>query len=145
MSATLFWAILMLVCACVELLTGTLYILCLAVGALFAIPFAALDVPLAWQVVVFVVLSVASIYTLRPIAMRYLHRTDKDDTTSNADAILGRVGVVSEEIPAHGFGRLALDGDDWKAQSADGQALPKGARAKIVDRQSLVVTVEPLS
>ncbi|MBQ7635224.1 MAG: NfeD family protein [Bacteroidaceae bacterium] len=145
MSATVFWVILALALACTELLTGTLYILCLAVGALIAIPLAALDVPVAWQVIVFALASVASVYTLRPIAMRYLHHTDKKDSTSNADAVLGREGVVSKDIPEHGFGRLALDGDDWKAQTADGSALAKGKRAKIVDRNSLIVTVEPVT
>ncbi len=145
MNSVIFWAIAMLVLACAELLTGTLYILCLAIGALLAIPFAALDVSTPWQILVFAIGSVASIYTLRPLAMRYFHRTDKEDSTSNADAILGREGVVSEDIPAHGFGRLALDGDDWKARTADGTPLNKGCRARIVDRQSLVVTVEGIS
>lgn len=143
MSLTIFWAILALVCACAELLTGTLYILCLAVGALATVLFAAFDLPLTWQIVAFVVISVASIYTIRPLALRYLHRKDEKETTSNADAILGREGVVSKDIPAHGFGRLALDGDDWKAQTTDGQPLEKGRRARIVNRKSLVVIVEP--
>lgn len=145
MSLTIFWAILALVLACAELLTGTLYILCLAVGALLAIPAAAFGMPLTWQVVLFVVVSVASIYTLRPLAMRYLHRTDKKNSTSNADAILGREGIVSEEIPAHGHGYLALDGDQWKARTADGNPLPKGSRARIVARESIIVTVEAVN
>jgi len=142
MSLTLFWAILALILASAELLTGTLYILCLAVGALFAVPAAAFDLPLTWQVVLFVVVSVASIYTLRPLAMRYLHRSDKKNSISNADAILGREGIVSEEIPAHGHGYLALDGDQWKARTTDGSPLPKGSRARIVERESTIVIVE---
>ncbi len=142
MNYTIFWATLMLICAFAELLSGGLYIICLSVGALLVVPFAAFGVPLAWQIVVFVLTSVASIYTLRPIAHRYLHRKDEIDTISNADAIVGREGVVSEDIPAHGHGRLALDGDDWKARTTDGTPLKKGSRARIVTRKSLIVIVE---
>ncbi|MBP3229086.1 MAG: NfeD family protein [Bacteroidaceae bacterium] len=143
MTTTIFWAILMLVCAFFELLTGGLYIICLSVGALAAIPVAAMGLSLTWQIVVFVIVSVGSIYTLRPLAKRYLHRKDERDTISNADAILGRIGTVSQDIPAHGYGRVALDGDDWKAQTLDGQPLAKGTRVRIAQRKSLVVTVEP--
>lgn len=145
MSPTILWAIVMLVCACAELLSGGLYIICLSVGALCTIPFAALGVDLPWQIVVFVIASVASIYTLRPLAKRYLHRKDSKKFTSNADAILGRQGIVSEEIPAHGHGYLALDGDQWRANTIDGKPLPKGSRARIVARKSLIVTVEAIT
>ena len=63
---------------------------------------------------------------------------------SDADAIIGRIGRVSEDIEENGFGRVALDGDDWKAATSDGRALPAGTRVKIVDRESIIITVEPV-
>ena len=143
MNTTLFWGILMLVTAGIELLSGGLYIICFSLGALAAIPFAALGFALGWQILVFALVSLASIFTLRPIAYRYLHRKDTEQVVSNADAIIGRDGFVSQDIPAQGYGRVALDGDDWKAQSAHEQPLAKGQRVRIVARKSLVVIVEP--
>ena len=70
---------------------------------------------------------------------------ESSDTTANrnADAIIGRTGSVSQAIAANGYGRVALDGDDWKAQSADGQPIAAGTRVRIVGRESIIVTVTP--
>lgn len=66
------------------------------------------------------------------------------DTKSNADAIVGKKCVVSEDIPQDGFGRVKLDGDEWKATAEDGKAIAKGTRVEIVSRESLIVTVKSL-
>ena len=66
------------------------------------------------QIILFAVVSVLCLLFVRPVALRYLHRK-KGDKVSNADAIIGRIGRVSEAIEADGFGRVAIDGDDWSA------------------------------
>ena len=63
---------------------------------------------------------------------------------SNADAIIGRTGTVSQAIPVGGYGRVALDGDDWKACSSDTEELPAGTMVKIIDRESVIVKVTKL-
>ena len=61
---------------------------------------------------------------------------------SNTDAIIGRIGTVSQTIPTGGYGRVKLDGDDWKAMSTDSDPLEVGMRVRIVGRESVIVTVE---
>ena len=73
--------------------------------------------------------------------MRWMHH-EKDFIPSNADAIIGRVATVSQDIPANGFGRVALDGDDWKATAKE--SLDKGEKVTIVARESIILTVEKL-
>ena len=63
---------------------------------------------------------------------------------SNADAIIGRTGRVSAAIEAGGYGRVAIDGDDWKAQSADGSQVEKDAWVKVIGRDSIIITVEKI-
>jgi len=61
---------------------------------------------------------------------------------TNADAIVGRIGVVSERIDAEQHtGRVAIDGDDWKAVSKDGVTIEKGKSVKIVKLDSIILTV----
>lgn len=36
---------------------------------------------------------------------------------------------------------MAIDGDDWKAESADGQAIAAGERVKVVGRESIIIKV----
>lgn len=134
------WAVVALVCLLVELFTGSFYIMCFAVGAVAAAivsPFSGVY----FQLVVFIAVSLASIFLVRPLVMRWMHH-EKDFIPSNADAIIGRVATVSQDIPADGFGRVALDGDDWKATAKE--SLDKGEKVTIVARESIILTVEKL-
>lgn len=136
------WAIVAVALMALELTSGDLYLLCFGVGALITALAAAVTGSFTLQLGLWVLLSVACLFTLRPVALRYLHR-DEPNRVSNADAIIGRTGSVSQAIAANGYGRVALDGDDWKAQSADGQPIAAGTSVRIVGRESIIVTVTP--
>ena len=138
-----FWLVVSLCCLVLELFSGGFYILSFAIGAVPSIIIAACGGGFYWQLASFAVFSLLSLTLVRPFAMKFM-RNGKEERLSNADAIIGRVGVVSEEIDQNGFGRVALDGDDWKAHSADGSAVEKGARVKILSRESIIITVEKL-
>ena len=74
--------------------------------------------------------------------MKFLDRKSKDVKT-NADALVGRKAVVSERIDAtQHTGRVAVDGDDWKAVSADGSVIEKGTEVEIVKLDSIILTVK---
>jgi membrane protein implicated in regulation of membrane protease activity len=99
-------------------------------------PFAGIYVQLG----VFAVVTAFSIFQVRPFALRYLHRGE-ENRVSNADALLGRTGRVVETIEAQGYGRVAIDGDVWKAVTNEGTDIPVGANVKVVDRKSTIITV----
>ena len=136
------WAVVAVLGLILELSSGDFFIICFSIGAVGA---AAVS-PLAnvyVQVAVFVVLTAVSIFTVRPFALKYLHRGE-DARKSNADALLGRTGRVTEEIPAGGFGRVAIDGDSWKARTEGPDALPAGTQVEVVSRESTIITVNKL-
>ena len=91
---------------------------------------------------VFAVFSVLSIFYLRPSLVALLNH-DADRRVSNADAIIGRTGEVTETIKAGGYGRVKLDGDDWKAQSDSATDLVIGTKVRIVGRDSIIIKVVP--
>ena len=91
--------------------------------------------------IVLAICSLLSIYFIRPVALRYLHRND-ENRVSNADALMGRIGHVSQTIEAGDYGRVAIDGDDWKAVAANGERIEKGEKVKVVGRESIIITVE---
>lgn len=134
------WAVVAVLGLILELTSGDFFIICFAIGAFGAAvvsPFAGFY----WQLAVFGIITALSIFQVRPFALRYLHR-DEEKRTSNADALMGRIGRVSETIKQQGFGRVAIDGDDWKAQSADECEIPEGTRVRVVGRESIIITVE---
>jgi membrane protein implicated in regulation of membrane protease activity len=137
------WAILAVVCLIVELMTGGFFIICFAIGAVAA-ALTTLFGGLALQVVVFIIFSAVSVFMVRPFALRYLHE-NKPAPVSNADALLGRVGRVSETIVAGGFGRVAIDGDDWKAQATGTDTdIAEGSLVQVTGRESIIIDVEPV-
>ena len=143
-NAWLVWLLVAILCLIVELGSGDLFVICFSIGAVFASAASALGLGLVPQIIIFAVVSFLSIYFLRPAAKRWLHRND-ENRVSNADALMGRVGRVSETIEEGGYGRVAIDGDDWKSLSADGKLIEKGTSVKVVNRDSIILTVERIS
>ena len=135
------WAVVGLICLILELTAGDFFIICFAIGAVPAAIVAALGAGTYYQIVVFAVITLVSLFYVRPFAKRYLHKGE-DKRISNADALLGRQGRVVETVEADGFGRVQIDGDIWKAVTKGGVDIPEGDNVVVVDRASTIITVE---
>jgi len=138
-----YWLIAAIVLVIVEICTAGFGALCFALGAAFSALVSGLGGSLTWQILAFVVVSLLTFIFLRPIVVRFLDKKSKDVKT-NAEAIIGRKGIVSERIDASQHtGRVAIDGDDWKAVSEDGSVIEKGTDVEIIKLDSIIVTVKP--
>ena len=139
----LIWVIISIVCLILELSSGDFFILCFAIGAAVAAIIAACGLSLTWQIILFAVISILSLLLVRPALIKKLHKPHRE-RLSNAEAMIGQEGRVSENIEAGGYGRVAIDGDDWKALSADGSAIEKNTRVRVIKMDSIILTVEPI-
>ena len=137
------WAIVAIVCLILELSSGDFFIICFSIGAVFAVIAAAVGLDAYWQIALFALFSLIAIFTVRPVALRYLHKNEPNKP-SNADALLGRTGRVTEEIPAEGTGYVQMDGDQWRAVSSTKTAIATGTTVRVVNRESTIITVETL-
>lgn len=140
----LIWIIISIVCLILELSSGDFFILCFAIGAAVAAIIAGCGASLTWQIIIFAVVSALSLLLVRPALLKKLHKPQKE-RPSNAEAMIGQEGRVSETIEAGGYGRVAIDGDDWKARSANGSAISKDTRVRVIKMDSIIVTVEPIN
>ena len=131
----LIWTFIFLLCLILELSSGDFYVICLAVGAVVPIV-VSFFTPLWLQILLWALSSVFSIWLVRHL------RTVGDARLSNADALIGRIGVVIADIPAGASGYVKVDGDEWKAVSQNGMAITSGNRVEIVSRESIIVTVK---
>lgn len=135
------WAIVAIVCLILELSSGDFFIICFSIGSVFAVISAALGLNVYWQLFIFSLFSVLSIFFVRPLALRWLHKNEPNKV-SNADALLGRTGRVAEAIKAGGSGYVQIDGDMWRAVSQKDIAV--GETVRVVGRESTIITVETL-
>ena len=135
------WAVIAIICLILELSSGDFFIICFSIGAVFAIISAILGLSIYWQIFIFAIFSLLSVLFIRPVALRWLHKNDPNKP-SNADALLGRTGRVTEAISAGGYGYVQIDGDLWKAFSQADIAV--GTTVRVVGRESTIITVEAL-
>ena len=136
------WAVVAVVCLILELSSGDFFIICFSIGAVFAIITAVIGLNVYWQIFIFAIFSLLSVLFVRPIALRYLHKNEPNKP-SNADALLGRTGKVTEAIQVNEPGYVQIDGDLWKAVTA-GADIPVGTTVRVVGRESTIVSVETL-
>ncbi|MFF1482836.1 NfeD family protein [Streptomyces sp. NPDC058301] len=103
----------------------------LAVGAVAAAVAAGLGLGTVAQVLVFVVVSVALIAVVRPIAAR--HSAERPHLATGIDALKGRQAVVLERVDGSG-GRIKLAGEVWSARTLDdGQSFEPGQQVDVVE------------
>ncbi|MBR6187544.1 MAG: NfeD family protein [Prevotella sp.] len=135
------WAVVAVLCLILELSSGDFFIICFSIGAVAAVIGAAVGLSIYWQVGLFVLFSLLAIFTVRPFALRWLHKNEPNRAT-NADALLGRTGRVTEAISVGNNGYVQIDGDLWKAVSDSN--IPVGTTVRVVGRESTIITVETL-
>ena len=133
------WAIVAVICLILELTSGDFFIICFSIGGIIAAIGAAIGLNVYWQLAIFAVFSLAAIFTVRPVALRWLHKNEPNKQ-SNADALIGRKGRVTEAIKQGASGYVQIDGDLWKAVSDSD--IEEGANVTVIGRESTIITVE---
>ena len=135
------WAVIAIICLILELSSGDFFIICFSIGAVFSIISAVCGLSIYWQIFIFAIFSLLSVIFIRPIALRYLHKNDPN-RASNADALLGRTGKVTETIKTGDSGYVQIDGDLWRAVSDT--EIGVGTSVRVIGRESTIITVETL-
>ncbi|MEV6841182.1 NfeD family protein [Streptomyces sp. NPDC051133] len=111
----------------------------LAVGAVAAAVVAGLGLGAVLQVLAFVVVSVALIAVVRPLANR--HDSRRPRLATGIDALKGKQAVVLERVDGSG-GRIKLAGEIWSARSLDtGRAYDVGQEVDVVDIEGATAIV----
>lgn len=138
--APVVWLIIAVLLGIAEAATVDLVAIWFSLGALAAIIPAAIGFPLWVQLVVFIAVSLATLYFTRPI-VRDVLKVKKVST--NADSLIGMVGVVIVPINnVAGEGRVMVNGLDWAARSDDGAPVENGENVLIKRIEGVKVIVE---
>lgn len=96
-----------------------------------------------WQLIAFLVISLGLLIATKPLCKKFLYK-GKDERT-NAEALIGRQGVVTEAIEnLQETGAVRINGLTWSARSHDGSAIPAGTVVTIreISGVKLIVSVD---
>ena len=115
MDPWLLWLIAAGLFAAGEVLSTDLVLLMFAGGALGGLAVALLGGAVALQLVGFVVVSLALIVVVRPIAKKHL-LAGTPQQLDGVDAVVGRTARVTQAVDRHS-GRIKLGADEWTART----------------------------
>lgn len=134
------WGALALVLFAAEALAPGAFMLWIGIGAaaVFVLVGVFAEIPLLWQVVAFVVLSVVSIQCYRRWGRSHDRQSDQPLLNRRAEQLIGRVVVLDQAIIA-GKGRAKVDDAFWVVAGPD---LPAGSPVRVVAVEGMTLKVQ---
>jgi membrane protein implicated in regulation of membrane protease activity len=141
MAAWVFWVIVAAIFAVGEMLTLGFFLAPFSVGALAAALVDAIGGSFAVDLAAFVVVSVAVLTLLRPIARS--HRKLPPSIRTGTAALVGKTGTITTPITGPGeLGCVKIDGEVWTARALDeDQTFEAGKRVQVVEIKGAMALV----
>lgn len=149
MTQSAIWAVIWLATAAVFgigeiLIAGSFFLMPFAIGALAAAITSLLgSIVLSW--LVFLVVSVATFFGMRPLARR-LELNAPSVAGIGANRLVGAEGTVLAPIPATAgdAGMVKVGTEEWRADTRPGVAVAAGSKVRIIEIQGTRLVVEPI-
>ncbi|MEJ2722488.1 MAG: NfeD family protein [bacterium] len=124
------WMILAAVFVVGEIFTAAFFLLWFGVGAAVSGFLALMGASAGWQLGVFVVVSLVLVVVSRRFAERV---TKRQPPGIGADRFVGNECIVLETVDnSRNTGRVRMGREEWRAESATGAAIAKGAHVRVV-------------
>ena len=136
------WLLLGVVLIALEMAaSGGFYIIFFGVAAVIIalLSLAGLSGPLWFELLLFSVLSVASLLFFRNPIMR---RLNLEGGAADLDTLTGQTCSVLEPMPPGGNGRVELRGTTWSARNLGTTPLSNGARCTVIRSERLTLLVK---
>lgn len=132
------WGIVIIAAVVIELVSVELVSIWFAFGAIVAFILSLCHVPEYIQVIVFLVVSLLLLLSLRTIFMKLL-KNNKEKT--NIDSVVGKVVTLQKQISEDEPGEVKINGVIWRAVS-NGESIDANEKVKIVEVQGNKFLVE---
>ena len=134
-----FWVAVTVICILIETFTMGLTTIWFAIGAAVMIFVSMTHIAFKWQLLLFVVISCALLFSTRPFALKKLQ---SKKIKTNSDSLIGKKAIVTEKIEPLQKGAIKINGIEWTAASANDSVIEKGAECEITDIQGATAIVK---
>lgn len=143
MTSSILWIIAVIVFLLYEIMTLGLTSIWFAGGALAAFVASVLGANLFVQVALFVVVSIALVLIVRPLASKNFNQ---NRAKTNVDALIGKKGFVITEINnLKGEGEVNFSGQIWTARSTDDTIIEEKTEVEIVSIEGVKAMVKKVN
>ncbi|MFN8196314.1 MAG: NfeD family protein [Nocardioidaceae bacterium] len=137
------WLGLAIVLGVAEMFSLDLILAMLAAGALVGMLAAIIGLPFAVQVIAGAAASVAALALVRPSLVKRLH--NGPDLKTGHIKLVGREGVVTQQITTHNPGRIKLAGEIWTAEPYDDSlVIEPGETVQVLEIRGATAFVHPV-
>lgn len=136
------WLVLLIVFAAAEAITVGLVSIWFALGALGALLFSLVTDSIWVETWVFLILSIAALLLLRPLASRYF--SPKSHKRTNLDLLIGEDAVVTVAIDnLSAVGQVKVKGQVWSARSATDEPISVDTVVTVLRIEGVKLYVQP--
>ncbi len=136
-----FWLIAAGIFFVFEMITVGFLVFWLGIAALITMVVSFFTDNIVIQTAVFVISSISLIFLTKPFVRKFMN--SKDNLATNANSIIGKNGIVTEDINSTlSTGLVKINGETWSAKSYDEDFIPKGSTITVtkIDGVKAVVT-----
>ena len=141
MEMWLIWLVAAVVFGVAEIFTLTAALGVLGAAAVVPAVLAALGLPVALQLVAFVVAAAFGVVLVRPVALEHMRRPQLE--RFGVDALVGKRAYVIREVSDRD-GLVRIGGEDWTARSFDDMTvIPTGAAVNVMRISGTTAYVYP--
>lgn len=133
------WFLLVVVAAVIEILTMDLTSIWFALSALVAFLLAIFGVSIPVQFLAFIVISIALLLSVRPLAKNYFQT---NIISTNSDRLVGKTAICTKEIGVDGRGEVKISGVVWTAVSQDGKPIAKDTSVEVLAIEGVKLIVK---
>lgn len=138
------WLGLSIVLGVAEMFSLDLILIMLAAGALVGMIAAVLGLPIALQIVAAAAASVAALAVVRPSMVTRFH--GGPELSLGHGKLIGRQGIVTEDISGLAPGRIKLAGEFWTAEPYDDTtSIPAGETVEVLEIRGATAVVHPVA
>ena len=136
------WLLAIVLLVVIELCTFNFVTIWFAGGALFSLIASLLGLDIIWQMWIFIITSLLLLIFTKPFVRK---KFNKDKIPTNADRIINKTGIVTEDIREDKFaGEVKYEGQIWSAVSENGEFIEKNSKVKILRIEGVKLVVEKI-
>ena len=133
------WFTVIIAAIIIELATpSALITIWFSIGGAIAALLAAFGVNTIIQIIVFAIVSTLSLFTIRPIAAKYLRG---NVVPTNADRCIGEIGIVTKAISNNRWGEVFVNTTYWSAVELNGKCVDVDKKVKVIAIEGAKVIV----
>ena len=137
----IFWIVLIVIFIVVEAMTFGLTTIWFALGAVVALVLSLLGASWPWQLIAFVVSSIALLFATRPLVVKHVRAKE---VKTNVDSLIGKKGIVTKTIGSHNTGQIKVSSQIWTAVSADKTEIALDKEVEVLSVEGVKLIVKEL-